>query len=118
MLGEEDEVFLENEEEGTVEVSSPKRMSAALRFSRRVIERTPTYDEMIEGTSKVAFPEDMDLELDIPWQDRFFQAKDEDDSDLSKDLSDFRVFLRDQEVQVAGCRWNFFHFSFVGRVLR
>ena len=118
MLGEEDEVFLENEEEGTVEVSSPKRMSAALRFSRRVIERTPTYDEMIEGTFKVAFPEDMDLELDIPWQDRFFQAKDEDDSDLSKDLSDFRVFLRDQEVQVAGCRWNFFCFSFVGRVLR
>ena len=72
MLGEEDEVFLEDEEEGTVEVSSPKRMSAALRFSRRVIERTPTYGEMIEGTSKFAFPEEMDLELDIPWEDRFF----------------------------------------------
>ena len=35
-------MFLEDEEERREEVSSPMRMSAALRFSRRVVERTPT----------------------------------------------------------------------------
>jgi len=72
MLGEEDDVFLEAEEGRTEEVVSPKRMSAALRFSRRVVEQTPTYDEMIEGSARVSFPEEMDLELDVPWEDRMF----------------------------------------------
>ena len=35
-------MFLEDEEERREEVSSPMMMSAALRFSRRVEERTPT----------------------------------------------------------------------------
>ena len=39
MLGEEDDVFLEAKEGRTEEVASPKRMSAALRFSRRVVEK-------------------------------------------------------------------------------
>jgi len=47
-------------------------MSAALRFSSRAVEQTPTYDELIEGTARVAFPEEMDLELDVPWEDRMF----------------------------------------------
>ena len=72
MLGEEDEVFLEAEEGRTDEVASPKRLSAALRFSRRVIEQTPTYDELIEGSARVSFPEELDLELDVPWEDRMF----------------------------------------------
>ena len=72
MLDEEDDVFLEAEEGRTEEVASPKRMSAALRFSRRVVERTPTYDEMIEGSVRVSLLEEMDLELDVPWEDRMF----------------------------------------------
>ena len=72
MLDEEDEVFLEAEEGRTEKVASPKRMSAALRFSRRVVERTPTYDEMIEGSARVSLLEEMDLELDVPWEDRMF----------------------------------------------
>ena len=72
MLDEEDDVFLEAEEGRTEEVASPKRMSAALRFSRRVVEQTPTYDEMIEGSARISFPEEMDLELDVPWEDRMF----------------------------------------------
>ena len=36
------------------------------------MERTPTYDELIEGTARVAFSEEMDLELDVPWEDRMF----------------------------------------------
>ena len=72
MLGEEDEVFLEAEEERTQEAVSPKRMIAALRFSRRAVEQIPTYDKLIEGTARVAFPEEMDLELDVPWEDRMF----------------------------------------------
>ena len=72
VLDEEDDVFLEAEEGRTEEVASPKRMSAALRFSRRVVERTPTYDEMIEGSARVSLLEEMDLELDVPWEDRMF----------------------------------------------
>ena len=72
MIDEEDDVFLEVEEEGAEEAVSPKRMSAALRFSRRVVEWTPTYDELVEGTATVAFPEEVDLELDVPWEDRMF----------------------------------------------
>ena len=72
MLDEEDEVFLEAEEGRTEKVASPQRMSAALRFSRRVVERTPTYDEMIEGSARVSLLEEMDLELDVPWEDRMF----------------------------------------------
>jgi len=72
MLDEESEVFLEAEEERTEKIVSPKRMSEALRFSRRVVERTPTYDELIEGTTRGAFFEETDLELDVPWEDRMF----------------------------------------------
>ena len=72
MLDEEDGVFLEAEEGRTEEVASPKRMSATLRFSRRVEERTPTYDELIEGSARVSIPEELDLELDVPWEDRMF----------------------------------------------
>ena len=72
ILDEEDDVFLEAEDERTEEVGSPKRMSAALRFSWRVVERTPTYDEMIEGSARVSLLEEMDLELDVPWEDRMF----------------------------------------------
>ena len=72
MLDEEDDVFLEAEEGRTEEVASPKRMSAALRFSRRVVEQTPTYDETIEGSTRVSLLEEMDLELDVPWEDRMF----------------------------------------------
>jgi len=72
IIDEEDEVFLEAEDERMEEVASPKRFSAALRFSRRVVERTPTYDEMIEGSARVSRLEEMDLELDVPWEDRMF----------------------------------------------
>ena len=72
MLGEEDDVFLEAEEGRTEEVASPKRMSAVLRFSMRVVEQTLTYDERIEGSDRVSFLEEMDLELDVPWEDRMF----------------------------------------------
>ena len=72
MLSEEDDVFLEDEERRIEEVASPKRRSAALRFSRRVVERTPTYDELIEGSARVSIPEELDLELDVPWEDRMF----------------------------------------------
>jgi len=72
MLGEEDDVFLEAEEGRTEEVASPKRMSAVLRFSMRVVEQTLTYDERIEGSDKVSFLEEMDLELDVPWEVRMF----------------------------------------------
>ena len=72
MLEEDDDVFLEAEEERTEKVASPKRMSAALRFSRKVVERTPTYDERIEGSARDSLHEEMDLELDLPWEDRMF----------------------------------------------
>jgi len=72
MLSEEDDVFLDDEERRTEEVASPKRRSAALRFSRRVVERTPTYDKLIEGSARVSIPEELDLELDVPWEDRMF----------------------------------------------
>ena len=69
---DDDDVFLEAEEERTEKVASPKRMSAALRFSRKVVERTPTYDERIEGSARDSLREEMDLELDVPWEDRMF----------------------------------------------
>ena len=72
MLDEEDDVFLEAEEGRTEEVASPKRMSAVLRFSRRVVEQTLTYDERIEGSDRASFLEEMDLELDVPWEVRMF----------------------------------------------
>lgn len=72
MLDEDDEVFLEEEEEREEEVPNPKRRNAALRFSRRVVERPPTYDELIEGVPQIVFPEDLDIELEIPWKKRFF----------------------------------------------
>ena len=71
-LDEDHKVFLEEKEEKEVEVREPKRRSAALRFSRKVVERPPTYDELIEGVSQIAFPEDLDIELEIPWEERFF----------------------------------------------
>ena len=72
MLDKEDEVFLEEEEEKKVEVPIPRRQSAGLRFSRKVVERPPTYDELIEGVPQIAFPEDLYLELEVPWEERFF----------------------------------------------
>ncbi len=72
MLEDDDDVFLEAEEERTERVASPKRMSAALRFSRKVVERTLTYDERIEGSARDSLREEMDLELDVPWEDRMF----------------------------------------------
>ena len=72
MLEDDDVVFLEAEEERTEKVASPKRMSAALRFSRKVVEQTPTYDERIEGSARDSLREEMDLELDVPWEDRMF----------------------------------------------
>ena len=44
-LDEDNKVFLEEEEEKEVEVREPKRRSAELRFSRKVVERPPTYDD-------------------------------------------------------------------------
>ena len=57
---------MEDEEE---KVPSPRRQSAALRFGRRVVERPLTYDELIEGVPRIAYPDDLDLELDVPWED-------------------------------------------------
>ena len=72
ILQGEDDVFLEEEEEKKVEVTIPRRQSAGLRFSRKVVERPPTYDELIEGVPQIAFPEDLYLELEVPWEERFF----------------------------------------------
>ena len=72
MVDEEDEVFLEDEGEKEEEVPSPWWQSAALRFSRRVVEQPLTYDELIEGVPRVAFPDDLDLDLEVPWEDRLF----------------------------------------------
>ena len=72
ILEDDDDVFLEAEEERSERVASPKRRSAALKFSRKVVERTPTYDERIEGSARDSLREEMDLELDVPWEDRMF----------------------------------------------
>ena len=72
ILEDEEDVFLEAEEERPVRVVSPKRRSAALQFSRKVVERTPAYDERIEGSAWGSTREEMDLELDVPWEDRMF----------------------------------------------
>jgi len=72
ILEDEEDVFLEDEEELPVRVVSPKRRSAALQFSRKVVERTPTYDERIEESGWGSTREEMDLELDVPWEDRMF----------------------------------------------
>ena len=69
MMDEEVEVFLDDDGELDEKLSSPRRVSAALRFSRRVLERPLTYDELIEG---VAFPDEIDLELEVPGEDRMF----------------------------------------------
>ena len=68
MLKEDDEVILEEELEvgEKKEVKVSKRRSAPLRFPRRVVERPPTYDELIEGVPRIAFPDDLDIELEIP----------------------------------------------------
>ena len=72
--GFEEVVMVDEEDEGEKEekVPSPRRQSAALRFSRRVGERPLTYDELIEGVSRVAFPDDLDREVEVPWEDRLF----------------------------------------------
>jgi len=74
MFQEDDEVILEEElevgEKKEVEVS--KRRSTPLRFPRRAVESPPTYDELIEGVPWIAFPDDLDIELEIPWDRRFF----------------------------------------------
>ena len=53
ILQGEDDVFLEEEEEKEERKEEKKRMSAALGFSRRVIERPPTYYELIESVPRV-----------------------------------------------------------------
>ena len=68
------EVFLEDEEkkdEDKKEIKK-KRRGAPRGFSLRVMERPPTHDELIEGIPMVAFPEDLEMELEIPWEERFF----------------------------------------------
>jgi len=80
MLQEDDEVFLVGEieeeekedEKKDVEVPKSKRRSTAQRFSRKVVERRPTYDELIEGVPQIAFPDVLDIELEIHWEERFF----------------------------------------------
>ncbi len=72
ILEDEEDVFMEDEEELPVRVASPKRRSAALQFSRKVVERTPTYDERIEEPGWGSTREEIDLELDIAWEDRMF----------------------------------------------
>jgi len=72
ILEDEEDVFLEDEEELPVRVASPKRRSAALQFSRKVVERTPTYDERIEESGWGLTREEIDLELDVAWEDRMF----------------------------------------------
>ena len=72
MIQEEDEVFLDEEVEEEEKEPKKKRMSAALKFSWRVIERPPKYNELIEGVPQNAFPEDLDMKLEIPWEERFF----------------------------------------------
>ena len=62
-------MFLEDEEKKEVK---KKRMSAALGFSRRVIERPPTYDLLIEGVPKIVFPDELEMKMEIPWEERFF----------------------------------------------
>ena len=69
ILQEDDEVSLEDEDKKEIK---KKRRSAALEFSWRVIEQPPTYDELIEGILRVAFPEELEMELDILWEERFF----------------------------------------------
>ena len=69
ILQEDDEVSLEDEDKKEIK---KKRRSAALEFSWRVIEQPPTYDELIEGILRVAFPEELEMELEIPWEERFF----------------------------------------------
>ena len=65
-------MFLEDEREKEEKVLLPRKQSAALRFSRRVVERPLTYDELIEGVPRIAFLGDLDLELDVPWEDHVF----------------------------------------------
>jgi len=69
---EDDEVFLEDEGEKEEKVLLPRSQSAALRFGRTVVERPLTYDDLIERVPRIEFPDDLDLELDVPWEDRIF----------------------------------------------
>ena len=101
MMDEEDEVFLENEGEKEEKVSSPRRLSAALRFSRRVVEQPLTYDELIEG---VVFTDEIDLELEVPWEDRMSWTQTIKFSVNCSESFSFQDCLRDQDAPVAGCR--------------
>ena len=49
-----------------------KRMSAAPGVVRRVIDRPPTYDELIESVPRSVFSEEEEMELEVPWEDRLF----------------------------------------------
>ena len=74
ILQEDDKVSLEDEEkkdEGKKEIKK-RRRCAALGFSQSIVERPPTYDKLIEGILWVAFPEELEMELEIPWEERFF----------------------------------------------
>ena len=41
-------------------------------FCRRIFERPLTYDEIIEGVPRVAFPEELEVQFEIPLGERFF----------------------------------------------
>jgi len=69
VLEEDDDIFLEEKEE---KVQKKKRMSAAPGFSRRVIERPLTYDEIIESILRSVFSDEEEMELEVPWEDRLF----------------------------------------------
>ena len=69
ILQEDYEVSLEDEDKKEIE---KKKRSAALGFSRRYLEKPPTYDELIERILRVAFPEELEMELEILWEERFF----------------------------------------------
>jgi len=69
VLEEDDDIFLEEKEE---KVQKKKRMSAAPGFSRRVIERPLTHDEILESIPRSVFSDEEEMELEVPWEDRLF----------------------------------------------
>ena len=69
VVEEDDDVFLEEKEE---QLRKEKRMSAAPGVVRRVVDRPPTYDELIESVPRSVFSDEEEMELEIPGEDRLF----------------------------------------------
>ena len=69
VVEEDDDVFLEEKEE---QLRKEKRMSAAPGVVRRVVDRPPTYDELIESVPRSVFSDEEEMELEVPWEDRLF----------------------------------------------